>query len=101
MCHKGRNKHHFEYWIDISAPNKTPFILYKYTVEMICDTIAASIVYNGKKWIPEDCLNYFENRKDLKWINDSTKKILKEVYESLIDNGLDKTIDKKKFKKNI
>lgn len=99
LHHKGRNKHHFEYWIDISAPNKTPFIPYKYTVEMICDTIAASIVYNGKRWVPEDCLKYFENRKDLEWINDSTKKILKEVYESLINNGLDKTINKNNLKR--
>ena len=39
LHHKGRNKHHFEYWIDLQAENKTPVIPYKYAAEMICDTL--------------------------------------------------------------
>lgn len=42
LHHKGRNKHHFEYWYDFNTPDKTPIIPYKYTVELICDNIAAS-----------------------------------------------------------
>lgn len=99
LHHKGRNKHHFEYWIDLNAPEKTPLIPYKYTVEMICDTIAAGMVYEGKNWAPRECLEYFKNRDDLEWINENTKKILKEVYESLIKNGIDNTINKKNLQR--
>ena len=49
LHHKGRNKHHYEYWYDREAPDQTPMIPYQYTVEMICDGLAAGIVYNGKK----------------------------------------------------
>ena len=42
LHHKGRNKHHSEYWLDLAAPTKAPIIPFKYSVEMICDKIAAS-----------------------------------------------------------
>ena len=52
LHHKGRNKHHYEYWIDYSmqalpggmAPVPMPD---KYIAEMIMDRIAASKVYMG------------------------------------------------------
>src|SRR5574344_479028 len=50
LHHKGRNKHHHEYWFDYAAPLKAPVIPYKYTVEMICDMIAASKTYQGEKY---------------------------------------------------
>ena len=49
LHHKGRNKHHYEYWIDYSlgpvkgmAGMKMPL---KYVNEMIMDRIAASKIY--------------------------------------------------------
>ena len=44
LHHKGRNKHHFEYWYDFNTPDKTPVIPYKYTGERICDTIATGMI---------------------------------------------------------
>ena len=41
LHHKGRNKHHFEYWYDFACENKTIIMPYQYTVEMICDILAA------------------------------------------------------------
>jgi len=99
LHHKGRNKHHFEYWYDFNAPIKTPIIPYKYTVEMICDTIAASMAYMGKDWNPKSQREYFENRKDLDYINDSIKEILIDVYIQIEKNGINKTINKKNLKK--
>ena len=32
LHHKGRNKHHHEYWFDYAAPLKAPVIPYKYAV---------------------------------------------------------------------
>ena len=65
LHHKGRNKHHFEYWTDINAKEKTPIIPYKYTVEMICDNIAAGMTYHSKDWVHSDCLNYFKKEQIL------------------------------------
>ena len=50
MHHKGRNKHHFEYWTDYSPidkivrPVEMPL---RYVVEMFCDRVAASKIYMG------------------------------------------------------
>jgi len=99
LHHKGRNKHHFEYWYDFNAPEKAPIIPYKYTVEMICDTIAASIAYNKNNWSPKINIEYFEKRKDLEYINPKIQSILREVYKQIDEKGINKTIKKKKLQK--
>ena len=93
LHHKGRNKHHFEYWYDFNTPDKTPVIPYVYTVEMICDTLAAGMAYKGKDWTPKGCIEYFENRKDLDYINDKIKNVLREVYKQIDESGIDKTLN--------
>lgn len=48
LHHKGRNKHHLEYWIDYAADGsgmcgmKMPI---QYVIEMFCDRVAASKTY--------------------------------------------------------
>ena len=70
-------------------------IPYKYLVELICDNIAASMTYKGKDWNPKLQLEYFNNRKDLDYINRDVKKILIEVYTEIIKKGIDKVLNKK------
>lgn len=49
MHHKGRNPHHYEYWQDNFDHGGNPLIMpYKYTVEMLCDYLAAARAYMGK-----------------------------------------------------
>ena len=99
LHHKGRNKHHFEYWYDFNTPDKTPVIPYVYTVEMICDTLSAGMAYKGKNWTPKGSIEYFEIRKDLDHINDKIKNVLREVYKQVEENGIDKTLYKKNLRK--
>lgn len=98
LHHKGRNKHHFEYWYDFNSPLKTPVISYKYVVELICDNIAASKTYLKDKWNLNSQLNYFLNRKDLKYINPKIKDMLINVYSDMIDIGIDGVLNKKYLK---
>lgn len=62
MHHKGRNKHHFEYWTDYNPdtrniePVKMPI---KYVKEMFCDRVAAGKVYLGKKYTNDNPIGYF------------------------------------------
>lgn len=98
LHHKGRNKHHFEYWLDLNSPNKTPIISYKYAVEMVCDTLAAGLTYQGKNWYPGYQLEYFNNRTDKSLINDKIINFLTEVYTLVEKQGINKTINKKLLK---
>lgn len=99
LHHKGRNKHHYEYWYDGTAPDKTPVIPYKYAVEMVCDTIAAGKTYLGNKWNNGSQLEYWNRTKDLTYINVKTANFLEAVYKEVSESGIEKTINKKNLKK--
>ncbi len=62
MHHKGRNRHHFEYWNDINPKTKQyePVEMpVKYLVEMFCDRVAASKIYLGENYTDDAPLAYF------------------------------------------
>jgi len=99
LHHKGRNKHHHEYWYDYAAPEKTPVIPYKYTVEMICDTLAAGLTYQGKNWTKDYQLKYYLEDRKRKNINPKIDKILLEVYELVAENGINDVINSKTLKR--
>ena len=64
LHHKGRNKHHFEYWRDIDLVTKkyVPIAMPdNYVIEMFCDRIAASKVYLKDKYTNRSPLDYFLN----------------------------------------
>ena len=98
LHHKGRNKHHYEYWYDNVAKEETPVMPYKYVVEMICDTMAAGIVYNGKNWTNYTQLEYWNKNKETAKINPKVAALLTEFYTQVAQNGLDKTLTKKNLK---
>ena len=54
LHHKGRNKHHFEYWIDYGIGCDTVIqgvpVPRNYVAEMVMDRISASRVYLGKAY---------------------------------------------------
>lgn len=49
LHHKGRNKHHYEYWQDnFDRGGESIRMPDKYLKEMLCDYLAAGRTYNGK-----------------------------------------------------
>ena len=99
LHHKGRNKHHHEYWYDYAAPDKAAIIPYKYTVEMICDTLAAGMTYQKDKWTNDYQLKYYLKDRENRYINPKTDKVLLEVYELVSKKGIDEVINPKTLKK--
>ena len=79
LPHKGRNKHHLEYWLDENAPEKTPIMPYKYAAEMICDKLAAGMAYQGKNFTKEYELEYWEEEKIKVRANEKMKNFVTEV----------------------
>jgi len=98
LHHKGRNKHHHEYWYDYAAPEKTPVMPYKYTAEMICDTLAAGMTYQGKNWTNDYQLKYYLEDRKRKHINPKIDAILLEVYNLIAKNDIDDVIKSKTLK---
>ena len=52
LHHKGRNRHHIEYWQDDDCAEH-PVMPYKFAVECVCDKLAATKIYAGKDYNEE------------------------------------------------
>lgn len=100
LHHKGRNKHHSEYWFDYAAPLKAPIIPFKYCVEMLCDRIAAAKVYQGKKYTNMSPYYYWNKTRDNEMINRKIQSFLTESFELLGIYG-EHIVINKKYLKNI
>ena len=90
MHHKGRNRHHYEYWSDMSPVTK----LYepvpmprKYLVEMVMDRRAACKVYEGKNYTDGSALTYFEKSRERTLMNEQTRQELGFLLTMLRDQG--------------
>ncbi len=96
LHHKGRNKHHYEYWIDYSmqalpggmAPVPMPD---RYIAEMIMDRIAASKVYMGEAYTDRSPLEYYYRGTDKAPIHPDTRTKLLYVLKMLAEQGEEKT----------
>lgn len=64
LHHKGRNKHHYQYWVDdFDHGGKALDMPLKYKKEMICDFMGAGHAYMGKKFSYEAESKWWENKK--------------------------------------
>ena len=94
MHHKGRNRHHFEYWTDYNlkehkvAPVKMPL---KFVVEMFCDRVAASKIYQKEKYTDKSALEYYQRRSDSRKIYPETAQFLEKLLHMLSEEGEEKT----------
>ena len=91
LHHKGRNKHHGEYWHDIRPNGKTGPIDMpkKYFVEMLCDRIAASKTYLKDKYYPGAVLEYYETHREENQFSDLTTEELVFFLTLLKNHGED------------
>ena len=92
LHHKGRNRHHFEYWTDYNPvekkvmPVKMPA---RFLVEMFCDRLAASKIYKGERYTTQAPLEYFQNSSARKngCLHPETERQLMQLLEILAKEG--------------
>ena len=90
LHHKGRNKHHLEYWMDyggkdyhmVGQPMPT-----KYMVELCMDRISACRVYHGKRYTDKDPLEYFNRSHDAGLMHPITRGQVLKILTMLADMG--------------
>lgn len=90
MHHKGRNRHHYEYWCDMSPVTKVyePVAMpRKYLVEMVMDRRAACKVYEGEKYTDGSPLAYFEKSRERVLMNEQTRRELGYLLTMLKEKG--------------
>ena len=103
MHHKGRNKHHFEYWIDygnkLSDGLQGMKMPSQYVIEMFIDRMSASKNYLGEKYTDKSALEYYEERKDYYVIHPESREFLEFLLKMLAEDGEEKTL--KYIKSNL
>lgn len=90
MHHKGRNRHHYEYWMDLNLETKqyepVPMPV-KYLVEMTMDRIAACRVYRGDAYTDGAALEYFQKARENRMLHPDTARKLEFLLTMLRDEG--------------
>lgn len=91
LHHKGRNKHHMEYWIDYGVGEqrgitgmKMPL---KYVVEMFIDRMSASKNYLRDKYTDHSALEYYEHGKEYHILHNDTRALLEQLLHMLAEQG--------------
>lgn len=93
LHHKGRNKHHFEYWIDFGVDPKQGLIGVKmprrYLAEMFIDRVSAGKIYQKERFNVSSPLDYYLHGKtyclmhpDTAWMLEKLLRMYKEKGEA-------------------
>ena len=94
LHHKGRNRHHYEYWYDFIPELKTygPVpIPMRYIVEMFCDRVAACKVYQKDAYRDDSALVYYQTRRDCDEMHEYSRTVLEKLLRMLAEKGEDET----------
>lgn len=94
MHHKGRNRHHYEYWTDLNPGTRryeSVPMPRKYLVEMIMDRIAACKTYQGDAYTSGSALAYFEKSMERNLLHPELKQQLAYLLTMLKENGEEET----------
>lgn len=91
LHHKGRNKHHFEYWIDYAVDGDHGMTGMKmpvnYVVEMYCDRVAACKNYQKEKYTDQSALEYYEKGRHKYIIHQETDALIHSLLVYLSEHG--------------
>lgn len=93
LHHKGRNRHHLEYWIDYRFQKDGSVVMggyrmpIRYVGEMFCDRVAACKVYMKDAYTDAAAYEYFMRSKDRLMIHPDTARELEEMLLALKEKG--------------
>ena len=90
MHHKGRNRHHWEYWTDMSMTTKRyePIPMpRKYLAEMVMDRIAACKTYRKGNYTDGAALEYLNSSRERALMHPETMRQLEYLLTMLRDQG--------------
>ena len=95
LHHKGRNKHHYEYWTDISVTENWKIVGVKmpvrYVAEMLADRMAACMVYEKDAYTDRSPWEYYRKVSGYITIHPETKALLEKLMKMLAVKGEEET----------
>ena len=97
LHHKGRNKHHLEYWVDYSVDRNCVELVgmrmpEKYVVEMFCDRVAACKTYYKENYNDSMPFEYFNKNRKHYMMHPETMELLGKMLIMLKRYGEEDTL---------
>lgn len=92
LHHKGRNPHHFEYWIDYTIGKQGAALVgmkmsRKYVAEMVIDRICASKNYQKKRYTDRSALEYYMKTRPSMIVHEETDFLARYLMTMLAKKG--------------
>ena len=95
LHHKGRNKHHWEYWVDRLGQDEKLTVIempFRYMLESVIDRISASKTYKKDAYNQSEPVHFFVNSREYKVMNQDTAEQIRHLLQYLSDNGEEKAL---------
>lgn len=86
LHHRGRNKHHYEYWTDNYDKGTTCIKMpWKYALEMLCDYLGAGMAYKRGDFTIENEIEWWEHKKQFAKMHPDTKLLFDICFKYMIN----------------
>ena len=88
LHHKGRNKHHYEYWMDnFDRGGEALPMPYNCMLEMLCDYLGAGRAYYGKSFTIEKEIDWWNVKKEYCSMHDVTMCFIDDALRAIQSKG--------------
>lgn len=103
LHHKGRNKHHLEYWMDYDVDRSVAQLVgmpmpKEYIIEMFCDRVAACKIYGKDAYTERSAWDYYKKGRASKLLHPESRATLEGYLKMLAIKGEDYTF---RYIKNV
>lgn len=100
--HRGRNKHHWEFWVDDFEKGMIPKKMsFKYALEMICDFLGAGQAYQKDQFTISSEYDWWQKKKETAKIHPDTIALVDAFMDKMMIVGIRKTLRDKKWIKQL
>ena len=94
MHHKGRNRHHYEYWTDMNMETRvyeSVKMPRRFMIEQVMDRRAACIVYQGKAYTDRSAYDYFMTSRERQLMHPENRQEVEFLLDMLAQKGEKRT----------
>lgn len=93
LHHRGRNRHHWEYWVDNFQSGMTPIKMpYRYAAEMFCDFLGAGRAYMGKSFDIGKEVSWWQRKRETVIMHPITKRFIDNAFGCALHKGIEWTL---------
>ena len=93
--HRGRNKHHWEYWVDDFDHGMIPKLMpERYAIEMFCDFLAAGRAYMGQDYTRQKEYDWWKEKRKIYVMHPTIRDFIDTCFAGYLAFGVTYALDR-------